>query len=363
MTTDTRPGLFGIKNTNRNLSEKKNWGKNQFNNAFPVALANYMFSKNLEPVYLKLDNNFQVEHNNISVKDLFGVAPTEENLFFSFESIHSSYQRYLLGDVPRADLTTMLLEDGGTQNLGALEIKLTAVPDNTTYTLDERNYSAELVIRPDTIVYLGASISKAYHDKSLELFDILKPIGEGISDWTEISDVLPYIDEMIITLDKLLLNNLNNQTPLIMQPIWKTEGKSHRLAHNCLDIFIWSDFAFTRLFIDSSRGASRKTGISRQARSVIWLYKMLYDFSKNGNFDHKKIIDSLTYNTKNDKAFSITGIGTHRYLSGPELTKPRITINEIQNIILGGGEKFLSPERRFDSVIVQAPGLFDVEGE
>jgi hypothetical protein len=32
---------------------------------------------------------------------------------------------------------------------------------------------------------------------------------------------------------------------------------------------------------------------------------------------------------------------------------------EIKNIILGGGQNLLSPERRFDAVIVNSPDIFD----
>ncbi|MFW6359681.1 MAG: HindVP family restriction endonuclease, partial [Chroococcales cyanobacterium] len=37
-----QPGLFGITHSNRDFSQKQSWGKNQFNNSFPVALASYM---------------------------------------------------------------------------------------------------------------------------------------------------------------------------------------------------------------------------------------------------------------------------------------------------------------------------------
>ncbi|MCE7934428.1 MAG: HindVP family restriction endonuclease, partial [Chlorobi bacterium CHB2] len=33
--------------------------------------------------------------------------------------------------------------------------------------------------------------------------------------------------------------------------------------------------------------------------------------------------------------------------------------NEIKHIILGGGQNFLSPERRFDSIIVNSPEIFN----
>lgn len=45
-------------------------------------------------------------------------------------------------------------------------------------------------------------------------------------------------------------------------------------------------------------------------------------------------------------------------LACEELTHPRVDKREIKNIILGGGQTFLSPERRFDSVLVNSPELF-----
>jgi hypothetical protein len=45
-------------------------------------------------------------------------------------------------------------------------------------------------------------------------------------------------------------------------------------------------------------------------------------------------------------------------MQSSELTKPRIKNNEIKNIILGGGQNLLSPERRFDAIIFNTPELF-----
>lgn len=41
-----------------------------------------------------------------------------------------------------------------------------------------------------------------------------------------------------------------------------------------------------------------------------------------------------------------------------ELKHPRIKKNEIKNIVLGGGQNFLSPERRFDAALLSNPELF-----
>lgn len=92
---------------------------------------------------------------------------------------------------------------------------------------------------------------------------------------------------------------------------------------------------------------------------MVWLYKMLFDYSKCGRFDGSNIYDSLSYNTKNDKAFSTNGSRTHAIMNCSELLNPRIYKSEIKNIILGGGQNLLSPERRFDAIIVNSPDLFE----
>ncbi len=143
-----------------------------------------------------------------------------------------------------------------------------------------------------------------------------------------------------------------------MQPIWKTTGKSPILAENCLDVFVWSNLGFMQLFLDAARVDKAITKINRQIRTVIWLYKMLYEFSQTGQFDHHRIIDELSYNTKNDKAFAVNGSVTHPYMKSEILTNPRISKQEIKQIILGGGQNLLSPERRFDAIIYNSPQLF-----
>ncbi|MGI8555508.1 MAG: HindVP family restriction endonuclease, partial [Pyrinomonadaceae bacterium] len=78
--------------------------------------------------------------------------------------------------------------------------------------------------------------------------------------------------------------------------------KLPKLAKNCLDVFVWSDLAFIRLFAKVAEIEEKEHKITRQLRTLIWLVKMLVDFSREGQVNHAKIIDSLSYNTKNDKA-------------------------------------------------------------
>jgi hypothetical protein len=352
-----RPALFGLKNSNRDFTQKESWGKNQFNSSFPAALACYMHSKDFAPVYLELDNELKVVHSKINVADLFGMNPSSEELFFSFESDYVPYRQLIIGNLPRIDLVTQNLCTH--QCLQGLEIKLTALPDHTTCELTEDKFGSELVIRPDSIVYLALSILCAYQNHTEILCNIIGDQFDCIHDWTEGENVLALVPAMIKTIDRILLSELDQQTPLVIQPVWKTLGKSPQLAENCLDMFVWSNFAFTRLFLDVNlQEITKENKITRQLRSVIWLLKMLLDFCRHGKIDHAKVIDSLSYNTKNDKAFAVNGKITHAYMSCAELSKPRITQNEIKNIILGDGHLLLSPERRFDAIIYNSPYLF-----
>ena len=107
-----------------------------------------------------------------------------------------------------------------------------------------------------------------------------------------------------------------------------------------------------------SRNDPTASQITRQTRTSIWLYKMLLDICTDGNCDYKDIIDRLSYNTRNDKAFASAGNVTNPYMSCDRLTIPRIRKDEIKNIILGGGQNLLSPERRFDVIIFNSPELF-----
>jgi len=108
MTEIEKPSLFGVKHSNRDFSDKDAWGKNQFNSSFPAALSAYLASKNLENVYIKLNENLETFHDRISTETLYGLSPTSENLFYSFESQFLPFQKFIIGKVPQVDLVTHL---------------------------------------------------------------------------------------------------------------------------------------------------------------------------------------------------------------------------------------------------------------
>lgn len=283
--------------------------------------------------------------------------PTSNEIFFAFETTYTPYNQYLIGLLPRIDLviqnkTTGLCSRG-------LEVKLTALPDNTTCELTEYHYGTELVIRPDTIVYLACSIVEKYANNREVLLSYFSEAIINLDDWTEAGNIIPLLSDMIALINSISEDLKDNQTPIIMQPVWKTLGKSPRLANNCLDVFIWSNMAFIRLFTAPLiNNGVNVTKINRQTRTLVWVTKMLLEFAQTGQFHHEQIIDKLSYNTKNDKAFEVSGTITQLFMDSAELTKPRIHKDKIRNIILGGGQKLLSPERRFDAIIYNSPNLF-----
>lgn len=352
--------LFSLKYSNRDFTQKKAWGKNCFNNSFPAALCSYLYNQNLDSVYIKLDSSLKIEHSSIATDDFYKVNPDSANIFYAFETQFTPYQRYLIGSLPRADLVTQERETGTC--LQAIEIKLTALPDNSTCELvDESLYGCEIVVRPDTVAYLACSVAEYFICKRDLLGSLIVGDYEQIKDWTEPLEVLPHLPSMFESIKAIAIQMVEGQKPAIMQPIWKTLGKSPRLADYCLDVFVWSNLAFTKLILDSSKLDMKSTQtltIGRHIRAVVWLFKMIYDFSVDSQFNYRKIVN-IAYNTKNDKAFSVSGRFTNPYMRSEILTRPRVRKSQIKEIILGGGQELLSPERRFDAIIFNSSDLFD----
>lgn len=244
------------------------------------------------------------------------------------------------------------------QLLTGLEIKLTALPDNTTKSESESNWGTEIVMRPPTICFLACSICNNYTtlEKKERLRSFLRCVPQ-INHWEEMNEVIPHYNAILSSLLSISKDLTERQSPLIIQPIWKTEGNKMRLKDNCLDVFVWSNLSIIQMCC--SEESSHISRLNRFHRTIIWLYKMLLDYVTYDTFDYKRIIRLQSYNLANDKAFALPGTKSLRFIKSDIIIKPRISKYEIKNIILGGGQDLLSPERRFDAVLVNSPDLFD----
>jgi hypothetical protein len=88
------------------------------------------------------------------------------------------------------------------------------------------------------------------------------------------------------------------------------------------------------------------------------LGRFLYEASRSGKTHQAPIYDDMTFDKQSDKEFAISGTRSHPLMACSRLTKPLIAKSEIKNIILGGGQKYLSPERRFDAILYFSKDLF-----
>ena len=183
-----KPALFGQKHSSRDYTDPECWGKNQFNSSFPASLVAYMYSKGLKPVYLKTNDRNEVFHDHLTGKELLGIDPLDDNAFYNFEAGYSPFEKFYTGKREKIDLV-MLTNDTGTP-IGGFEVKLTALPDNTTKDKDEEQYGCEIVVRPPTICFLACCICSNYDSDEgrMRLRQLLVGVPK-VNHWEEIEEV------------------------------------------------------------------------------------------------------------------------------------------------------------------------------
>jgi hypothetical protein len=355
------PSLYGISQSNRSGADL--WGKNQFNSTFPASLCCYMRDKGYKPVYVHTDADFNTHAKDdvISFDEVFNTSVKNEKIKFLFESNFAPYTDYLHDALDHTDLVTNV--DGIDRR--ALEIKLTVLPDNSTCRQnDEALWGSELVIRPDSISYACLGVYANLRDHVREIRNLLEPTTIRIESWENSRDILNNADEMLDTLTKFFQRFSDYQIPFLIQPIWKTRGKSPDLADNAFDVFVWSDFALLKLAIDQAKIETNRSGVSRYLRSVARTIRALSDLFITNKIHVSRIFRQMALGNQTDKEFALNGSVTRNYMSHVRLKNPKLKKEVLREIILNGGEKMLSPERRFDATIYfTASNIFDEKSE
>ena len=189
---EIQPGLFGQKHSSRDYTKAECWGKNQFNSSFPASLVAYMYSKNVEPIYIKTNKTNETVHSTIGSDELLGIDPLSDDAYYNYEAGFSPYEREKIDLVMMNNKTDALLS--------GLEVKLTALPDNTTKNLTESEWGTEIVMRPPTICFLVCSICANYESpkEKEKLRKMLRNVPQ-INHWEEINEVLPNYGKMPTT--------------------------------------------------------------------------------------------------------------------------------------------------------------------
>jgi len=341
--------LYGLFHSNR--QGKNLWGKNQFNSTFPTALACYMRDQRIDAVYVKVTENLKTRCATISIDELFNTDICNENLFFDFESRHEPFQKLVEHNLERVDLVIRTLKNGKKDLAGdalrALEIKLTVIPDSTTCNNSPDNWFPEMVIRPATIMYCAMSMASGITQEQAK--EIFNPVGKNVRQWGNGTEALQLLPKVLTALNQLQERFLTKQQPIILQPIWRTQGKRPVLDDSAFDIFVWSDHALVRVVLDIVENNPGE--LSRFARSILRIARYLYEYGRAGTAHMNNIFSDMTYGHQSDKEFSLGGTITQRYMNHSRMGKPVFRKEVIRDIILDGGEEHLSPERRLDQTI------------
>lgn len=342
------PGLYGIINSNRRNEDL--WGKNQFNSSFPIALACYMRDQNINAVYLKLNEKLEVETVELPFEEVFNAVVPNKDLYFSFESKFEPYQEYSHDDIGGIDL---VIKKTNGEYLRPLEVKLTVMPDNVTAKSTKEDWGSEIVFRPATTKYCALGIIDSFKDNLEWIRKIFDPVCHDMENWGNKFEILLKLPKLLDAVDELETKAIDLQKPFLMQPIWTTEGKSPYLADDALDMFIWSDLALSRLFLDAARQTidKDKGKITRQMRCAARMARFFHHVSTSGKVPLKKIYTEMAFGLQSDKEFAVNGTVTRKYMKSLRKTMPVVKRAALKNIILNGGEKALSPERRFDQTV------------
>lgn len=337
------PSLYGIVRSNR--GDADHWGKNTFNSSFPTALACWMRDQGIPAVGLALRPDLTVETREMPFDHVFGTSLLNSRIIFDFESKYDPYQQYAYDDIKGIDLVVRS-DDGFCR---ALEIKLTVVPDNTTANWAMDSWGAELVLRPASTSYAILGMAHSLRDNLSDVRAYFEPVCSRVRDWTNKSEMQGHLPSIVRLLDNFQAEFCSFQIPFLMQPIWRTQRKSAVLTEKAFDVFVWTDFALARLFVDSAK--TDPTRITRPSREAIRMAKALYDLSTRGKFQIEDIYTGISLGFQTDKACSFPGRVTNRYMRGNRLSTPAVARDALPHIILNGGERELSPERRFDQTI------------
>lgn len=341
-------GLFGIVNSNRTVDD--HWGKNCFNSSFPAATASYMLANNIPAIYIRLaevDGKLKVIADEIPINQVFNCGNKRpEELYFSFESVFEPYQQYSFDAIDGIDL---VVKDTSGNFLAPLEVKLTVLPTDQTSRQQESKWGCELVIRSATTSYCALGMFDSVKEHSQHIREIFEKACSSIQMWDNDYEMSHKVSTLCASINLFQQEYYRHQKPLLMQTIWKTQGKSPLLADQAFDIVVWSDYAFSRLFIDSSSTVAET--MSRPMRATARLARCLWELSKSGKIRVVDIYRQMAFGTQTDKEFAIAGSKWRQYVTAGRIVTPILPKEVVNHIIADGYIEKLSPERRFDQTL------------
>lgn len=341
-------GLYGIFNSNRTADD--HWGKNCFNSSFPTSTACYMLDNSKKAIYITLavkDNQLVIEPTEISINKVFNCNNrTLHDLYFSFESVYKPYQQYSFDSIDSIDL---VVKDTAGKYLSPLEVKLTVIPTSQTSTLPEEKWGSEIVVRTATTSYCALGMFDSVKESARDIREIFEEACSSIQMWDNDYEMTHKMPSLCQAVDNFQLKYYMHQKPLLMQTLWKTQGQSPILVDQAFDIVIWSDYAFSRLFLDHS--AEPAETMRRGMRASARLARCLWELSKSGKIRVVDIYRQMAFGNQTDKEFAIGGSLWRKYVTPDRIQNLALNKDIVYQIIEPGYIDRLMPERRFDQTL------------
>ncbi len=339
-------GLFGIEHSNR--SDTQHWTKNCFNSSFPTSLACYMMEHDIPAIYAKLamvNGQLKVVCEELPIQELFHCGTKQTNaLYFEFESRFEPYQKFSLDSIDAIDL---VVRDLNGNYLAPVEIKLTVLPTSATAKKPEKEWGCELVVRTATTSYCVFSIWDKIKDKHSQVREIFEDTCSDIGSWTNDFEMSHKTESLRSNLDLFEREFLEYQCPLVMQPFWKTQGQNPVLCDRAFDIVVWSNFAFSRLYIETSNDST----MSRPMRASARMARCLWELGKSGKIRVEEIYRQMAFGQQTDKEVAVPGDRWRRYVTSDRVLTPAVSKDSLFEILSSDYVENLRPERRFDQTL------------
>lgn len=337
-----KPSMYGIRTCNRPWDVL--WSREMFPKAFSVALLNYLRDTGISVNLVSFDGS-RCKVTGMSVDELYGgTEHSNADLGFDFDALCPDFMD-LAHDAPPSDL---VIRDGSGKCLGAYDMAVSVVPDSSTRGMPPGQMGPEVTVRSKTLMNCALSIANSIRSESDSVLDIL--VDVRTESWDEVSDDL---EPLMLSLDRLERTFADRQRPFMIQSIWRSETEGPFMAEDAMDVFVWTDLALTRLFLDSDR-RSRDGSPTRPVRCAVRLYEILRGAASGEVLELKNLFERTSYDIPGMREFMVNGRTSVRYMGCPRLASPAVGSSVIPDLASQGFESMLEPERRFDISVYYA---------
>ena len=341
------PLFFGIRDSN--IPPYAMWDRETFPKAISVALANYLGDNDIPLNYVAIDGRCSCNVEQITTSEVYGSSDTPfTELRFDFDSIYGPHLD-LASSVPESDLVVTDPRKGTSRRL---DILASVVPDASTRDLEPSRMGPEMTVRTNMLKSCALSMASSFIGERESVLEVLRDAvsDADISDWESISGCT---GKMVEAIDRLESSNPGCQKPMLLQCMWRTEADGPVMDEDAMDIFVWSDFAFSRLFLESTRRPS-DGGPTRPLRCAVRLFSIMLSILEGDHPDLDRIIMDTRYGIVGNREFMVNGKQSNRVMSCDRLVRPVLGASEIRCLASEGFEGMIAPERRLDTCMYYA---------